>query len=253
MDYPKSVPNIGLVGGKFVDENITTGQVGSLIPSDWSNAVTDEILAVIEEAGLAPDEMDNSQLKLAIVKIVEQSLPELPVEATPETIGLVVLATEEEAIAGTHESKAMTPLRVFQAIKAWVAQATETVAGLTRVASQEEVESGSNDEAFVTPKKLMFGFSDSPSGFTLPKCLGGFIVQWIKVDLTENTSQVIALPVPLQQHLITLPSVTGNPGQPQAGFSISTLTDLTNLSVYLTTNGAFPGFVFNINLLVVGR
>lgn len=32
---PKSVPGVGLVGGKFVDENTATGQQGSLIPSVW--------------------------------------------------------------------------------------------------------------------------------------------------------------------------------------------------------------------------
>ena len=66
MDYPKSVPNVGLVGGKFVDENIATGVVGSLIPSAWGNAVTDELLAVIKGAGLTPDESSNVQLLAAI-------------------------------------------------------------------------------------------------------------------------------------------------------------------------------------------
>ena len=40
MDFPKSVPNIGLVDGQFVDENVSTGTPGSLIPSAWGNAVT---------------------------------------------------------------------------------------------------------------------------------------------------------------------------------------------------------------------
>ncbi|TDV60114.1 glycine-rich domain-containing protein [Pseudomonas sp. LP_7_YM] len=66
MDYPKSVPNVGLVNGKFVDENTATGVVGSLIPSTWGNAVTDELLAVIKAAGLAPDEGNNGQLLVAI-------------------------------------------------------------------------------------------------------------------------------------------------------------------------------------------
>jgi len=69
MDYPKSVPNVGLVGGKFVDENTSTGQVGSLIPATWGNAVTDEILAVIEASGMLPDETDNTQLKSAIIRL----------------------------------------------------------------------------------------------------------------------------------------------------------------------------------------
>lgn len=66
MDFPKSVPNVGLVGGVFVDENTVTGQVGSLVPSAWGNAVTQEILAVISAADLVPTEADTDQLLEAI-------------------------------------------------------------------------------------------------------------------------------------------------------------------------------------------
>ncbi|WP_263264033.1 hypothetical protein [Pseudomonas sp. RIT-PI-S] len=69
MDYPKSVPNVGLVGGKFVDENAASGVVGSLIPSAWGNAVTDEMLAVIQAANLTPAEGQSDQLLTAIRQI----------------------------------------------------------------------------------------------------------------------------------------------------------------------------------------
>ncbi|UFH49934.1 glycine-rich domain-containing protein [Pseudomonas sp. KNUC1026] len=71
MDYPKSVANVGLVNGKFVDENTVTGVVGSLIPSEWGNAVTDEILAVIAGAGLSPAEAKVDQLLTAICQIIQ--------------------------------------------------------------------------------------------------------------------------------------------------------------------------------------
>ncbi|WP_349969759.1 phage tail protein [Pseudomonas caspiana] len=73
MDFPKSMPDIGLVGGRFVDENIRTGQVGSYIPCSWGNAVTEEIINVIEDAELKPDEGDNTQLLVAITKIAARS------------------------------------------------------------------------------------------------------------------------------------------------------------------------------------
>ncbi|WP_025128916.1 hypothetical protein [Pseudomonas sp. PH1b] len=73
MDYPKSVPNVGLVNGKFVDENTTTGQVGSLIPASWGNGVTTEILNVLKAASIVPDELNNDQLYKAINKIVAES------------------------------------------------------------------------------------------------------------------------------------------------------------------------------------
>ncbi|AHY45117.1 pyocin knob domain-containing protein [Stutzerimonas decontaminans] len=70
MDYPKSVPGVGLVDGKFVDENQVTGEPGSLIPAAWGNAVTAEIMAVISGAGLSPSEGDNEQLRQAISGLI---------------------------------------------------------------------------------------------------------------------------------------------------------------------------------------
>lgn len=71
MDFPISAPGIGLVGGKFVDENPLLGTPGSLIPSQWGNAVTEEILNVISAAGLAPDEESNNQL-IAAIRLVNK-------------------------------------------------------------------------------------------------------------------------------------------------------------------------------------
>jgi hypothetical protein len=72
VDYPKSVPSVGLVDGKFVDENQASGTPGSLIPAQWGNAVTQEILNVIAGGGLPPDEQSNTQLLAAIKKVILQ-------------------------------------------------------------------------------------------------------------------------------------------------------------------------------------
>jgi len=69
VDYPKSVPGIGLVNGKFVDEDTAAGTQGSLIPAAWGNAVTAELLTVIEASGQRPAEDDNTQLVPAIQRI----------------------------------------------------------------------------------------------------------------------------------------------------------------------------------------
>ena len=74
MDYPKSVPSVGLVNGKFVDENPVTGAPGSLIPAAWGNSVTQELLGVITGAGMVPDEADLGQLLLAVRKINQSGL-----------------------------------------------------------------------------------------------------------------------------------------------------------------------------------
>jgi len=69
VDYPKSVPSVGLVNGKFVDENPVNGTPGSLIPAAWGNSITDEVVNVVKAAGLVPDEADLGQLLLSIQKI----------------------------------------------------------------------------------------------------------------------------------------------------------------------------------------
>ncbi|MEG2797180.1 MAG: phage tail protein, partial [Pseudomonas sp.] len=75
MDYPKSVPSVGLVDGRFVDENPVAGKPGSLIPAVWGNSVTQEILSVISGGGLVASEADNSQLLKAIQAIVGSASP----------------------------------------------------------------------------------------------------------------------------------------------------------------------------------
>ncbi|MFJ4197541.1 phage tail protein [Pseudomonas sp. NPDC089534] len=62
MDYPKSVPSVGLVNGRFVDEDPLAGTPGSLIPAAWGNGVTQEILGVVKAAGMTPDEANSNQL-----------------------------------------------------------------------------------------------------------------------------------------------------------------------------------------------
>ncbi|QHC94297.1 hypothetical protein ACI514_19315 [Pseudomonas sp. M20] len=69
MDYPKSVPSVGLVNGKFVNEDVVAGLPGSLIPATWGNSVTDELLNVVKSAGLEPSEADATQLLQAVKKL----------------------------------------------------------------------------------------------------------------------------------------------------------------------------------------
>ncbi len=88
MDYPKSVPSVGLVNGKFVDENPVTGQVGSLISSEWGNAVTDELLNVIRAGGEEPAEAEHDQLLAAIKAIVRDSIPPEKIRTTLAEYGI---------------------------------------------------------------------------------------------------------------------------------------------------------------------
>ena len=69
MNYPTQVEGVGLKDGKFVNENPATGQQGSLIPAEWGNNVTDELLNIVQEAGLTPDETKSDQVKTAFLKM----------------------------------------------------------------------------------------------------------------------------------------------------------------------------------------
>ncbi|WP_285417333.1 hypothetical protein [Pseudomonas sp. efr-133-TYG-5] len=110
MDFPKSVPGIGLVNGKFADENIVTGTPGSLIPAAWGNNVTSEILGVITEAGNTPDEADSAQLKKSIVSLIANQTR----QATEATQGSVKIATQQKVAAATDDESAVTPLKLEQ-------------------------------------------------------------------------------------------------------------------------------------------
>jgi phage-related tail fiber protein len=127
MDYPKSVPNVGLVDGQFADENPTTGQVGSLIPSAWGNAVTQELLNVIKAAGFVPDEGQTNQLLKAIQGLVSQGIKNSVRVATTgaialsgvQTIDAIVLVAGDRVLVKNQASGAQNGIYVVAA-GAWV-------------------------------------------------------------------------------------------------------------------------------------
>ncbi|AYN21581.1 hypothetical protein [Alcaligenes aquatilis] len=94
MDYPKSLPGIGLVGGKFADANAATGAAGSWISAVWANSVMDELLNVITAAGIDPSEADNGQILKAMRALA------MPIYATaPATnVGPLVYVIDRQQI-----------------------------------------------------------------------------------------------------------------------------------------------------------
>lgn len=145
MDYPKSVPSAGLVNGKFVDENPVTGSPGSLIPAQWGNSVTEEVLNVITSGGLVPEEDNNAQLLTAITKKIAAAIPSAPPAASTSVRGLVELASDAETQTGTDIERAITPAGLS------ARTATTSRAGIVQFATQSEAEAGTNTAMAMNP------------------------------------------------------------------------------------------------------
>lgn len=168
MDYPKSEPGVNLLNGRFTDGNPLLGIPASRDPAKWANDVTDELLGVLAEADIQPDEANPAQLRKAVKAIVDKVAPvatqteaEAGTDNTKRMTALRVrqaitklFATQAQAETGTDNATLMTPLRVAQAIAKKMGSATETIVGMLRVGTQAEVNAGTLDDAAVTPLKL---------------------------------------------------------------------------------------------------
>lgn len=105
MDFPKSVPGVGLVGGQFADENPGIGQQGSLIPAAWGNAVTQELLNIIRAAGGEPDEEVLDQLSVLLLRSPTEDLRGMPRKSS---------VTQAKAL--TDDETMLTPAMLAQAL-----------------------------------------------------------------------------------------------------------------------------------------
>lgn len=74
--------------------------------------------------------------------------------ASETVAGVVMLADDNDALAGEDDSKAMTSAKVLAALNSNAFQATETKRGTAEIATQQEVNTGDDDTRFVTAKKL---------------------------------------------------------------------------------------------------
>ncbi|WP_260798833.1 hypothetical protein [Chromobacterium vaccinii] len=101
----------------FHDGNPATGELGTIVAAEWLNGVqsaAQELLTVIKNSGQTPDSTRQDQLLQAVRNIAWGG------NSKPTTLGGygIAIASQAEAEAGTDNVKAMTPLRVEQALNA---------------------------------------------------------------------------------------------------------------------------------------
>ncbi|WP_047302121.1 gp53-like domain-containing protein [Pseudomonas fluorescens] len=182
MDYPKSVPNVGLVNGKFIDEDTTTGQVGSLIPSAWGNAVTDEILNVVRAGGKQPAENQNDQLLAAIRALILAAIPRDVVRTTLSEYGIT-----------DAYRKVDTDYLINQAVKGLAKSATTLAGyGITDAYKKVDTEYLINQAVTALLPKRSFALNDF---IRIPDVPGGLIIQMGSALIGPESALDISLPI----------------------------------------------------------
>lgn len=101
---------------QFTEGNIAQGVPATVVSAAWLNGVQEELLAVIEAAGLTPDADNLGQLLQAIATMGQDIGA-----ATTAEAGIVELADQTESIAGGSGSLGQTPLGSTQHFEARLA------------------------------------------------------------------------------------------------------------------------------------
>lgn len=167
-----------------VRQYATEGGIGvpPTIPgAEWFNMITDEVLAVLDLAGISPDKASHTQLRDAIKLVVVSAA------ATQAEVN-------ESNPVNQRADKFVTPKTLW----GWTKQATETVLGMMKVATQTQTNAGTADDVAVTPKKLRSGFSASmgANGYiALPVWMGSLILQWGRALSGAGGGVTVTFPV----------------------------------------------------------
>ncbi|WP_338642501.1 phage tail protein [Yersinia bercovieri] len=115
------MPPINTPDNAFHDGNPATGEQGTIVSAEWLNNAQgsirntqQELLSVLTEAGMAIDENKTNQLLLAILNLITDRSPDLPIASTTQK-GIVQLSN---STSSTSEALAATPKAVKAALDA---------------------------------------------------------------------------------------------------------------------------------------
>lgn len=161
------------------------GLTDAFTKTETSNAIQQAVAALVASSPAALDTLNELAAALGndpnFATTMTNALASKASKATSLAGYGIPVATALEAESGVEDSKPVTVLGVWKAIKKAVVNASESVLGLAYVASQQQADAGLDDTSFVTPKKLRFGFQfiKGPNGaIVFPTWCGGFIFQW---------------------------------------------------------------------------
>lgn len=135
------MPPINTPDKSFHDGNPATGEQGTIVSAEWLNNAQgsirntqQELLSVLTEAGMAIDENKTNQLLLAILNLITNRSPDLPIASTTQK-GIVQLSN---STSSTSDALAATPKAVKAALDASL-PIGGTAASATKLATARKI------------------------------------------------------------------------------------------------------------------
>lgn len=193
----------GHVGHRFVEEDLSVFRRPTQLSADWFNSVQEEIVSVINAAGINLDVSQEDQLLQALQILFGGN-------ASEANAGVLALATEAETIAGAISSKATHPAGVSSAIAAAIASKLNTSVFayfLSNPARSAALLVSDLSTSLVSSAWVKFGFDYSftedvltkiaHSYIKLPAWMGGIIVQFGHVHDGTSNNEVITKTFPI--------------------------------------------------------